>query len=207
MMQKDNTDSELWNQIQQQFEQLKKNAGIEPDEDYQKELEELLGFSESELKELDNHTKIMLSTKKVQIQSINELAVLPKYAYPTDSGFDLHSVVECKLPPFGRALIPTGIKVSFNEGIELQIRPKSGLAITHGITVLNTPGTVDAGYTGEIKVIVFNTNNYDFTISKGMKVAQGVFTPVFNGRVIYFENVEHLENKDRGENGFGSTGI
>jgi dUTP pyrophosphatase len=200
-------DSELWNQIQEQFEKLKKDAGIEPDADYQKELEELLGISEDELREMDGQTKTMLSTKKIQVESINELAVLPKYAYPTDSGFDLHSVVDYTLPPLGRAIIPTGIKVSFSEGIELQIRPKSGLAINQGITVLNTPGTVDAGYTGEIKVIVFNSNNYDYTITKGMKIAQGVFAPVFNGRVISFEMVDKVENKDRGENGFGSTGI
>jgi len=207
MFQINTKDSELWNQIQQQFEKLKKDAGIEPDEDYQRELEELLGISEDELREMDGQTKTMLSTKNIKVESLHELAVLPKYAYPTDSGFDLHSTVECKLPPFGRAIIPTGIKVSFNEGIELQIRPKSGLAINQGITVLNTPGTVDAGYTGEIKVIVFNTNNYDFTIHKGMKVAQGVFAPVFNGRVVNFEMVDKVENKDRGENGFGSTGI
>jgi dUTP pyrophosphatase len=207
MSQINSKDLELLYQIQQQFEKLKADAGIEPDEEYQKELEELLGISEEELRELDGETKTMMVTKKIQIESLDEYAVLPKYAYPTDSGFDLHSVIEYTLPPFGRAVIPTGIKVSFNEGIELQIRPKSGLAINQGITVLNTPGTVDAGYTGEIKVIVFNSNNYDFTITRGMKIAQGVFAPVFNGRVINFETVDKVENKDRGENGFGSTGI
>lgn len=200
-------DSELWNQIQQQFEKLKKDAGIEPDANYQKELEELLGISEDELREMDEHTKIMFETKKIKVESVNEFAVLPKYVYPSDSGFDLHSTEEHTLPPFGRALIPTGIKVSFDEGTELQIRPKSGLAINQGLTVLNTPGTVDAGYTGEIKVIIFNTNNYDVTIPKGMKIAQGVFAPVFNGKIINFELVEKIVDKDRGNNGFGSTGI
>jgi dUTP pyrophosphatase len=207
MQEVNSQNSELWNQIQQQFENLKASAGIEPDKNYQKELEELLGISEDELHEMDNQTKIMLSTKNIKVELVNELAVLPKYVYPSDSGFDLHSTVECRLPPFGRAIIPTGLKLSFSEGIELQIRPKSGLAINQGLTVLNTPGTVDAGYTGEIKVIVFNSNNYDFTITKGMKVAQGVFAPVHNGRVINFETVEKIQDKDRGDNGFGSTGI
>ena len=200
-------DSELWNQIQEQFEKLKKDAGIEPDADYQKELEDLLGISEDELREMDTHTKTILTSKKIQVESINEIAVLPKYVYPSDSGFDLYSVEDVIIPPLGRALVPTGIKVSFEEGVELQIRPKSGLAINQGLTVLNTPGTVDAGYTGEIKVIIFNTNNYDTAIVKGMKIAQGVFAPVFNGRVISFESVEKIGEKDRGNNGFGSTGI
>jgi dUTP pyrophosphatase len=138
---------------------------------------------------------------------LDNLAVYPKYAYPTDSGFDLHSTIEFTLPSFGRAIIPTGIKVSFDEGLELQIRPKSGLAINQGITVLNTPGTVDAGYTGELKVIVFNTNKTDFTITKGMKIAQAVLCPVVCGKWIDIVKVSEVENKDRSDNGFGSTGI
>jgi dUTP pyrophosphatase len=208
MMQENNvSDSEIWNQIQEQFDELKLKSGIEPDETYQKQLEEMFGLTQEDLNEMDEQTSIILRTKGVSVHLIDDLAVFPKYAYPTDSGFDLHSTIEYTLPPFGRALIPTGLKVSFDEGLELQIRPKSGLAINQGITVLNTPGTVDAGYTGEIKVIVFNTNNNDFTITKGMKVAQAVFAPVINGRFIKFENVTNIEEKDRGNNGFGSTGI
>jgi dUTP pyrophosphatase len=208
MMQENNvSDSEIWNQIQEQFDELKLKSGIEPDETYQKQLEEMFGLTQEDLNEMDEQTSIILRTKGVSVHLIDDLAVFPKYAYPTDSGFDLHSTIEYTLPPFGRALIPTGLKVSFDEGLELQIRPKSGLAINQGITVLNTPGTVDAGYTGEIKVIVFNTNNNDFTITKGMKVAQAVFAPVINGRFIKFENVSDITEKDRGDNGFGSTGI
>jgi dUTP pyrophosphatase len=201
------SDSQVWKQIQEQFEELKLKTGIEPDEDYQKQLEEMFGLTQEDLNELDEHTSTILRTKNINVHLVDDLAVFPKYAYPTDSGFDLHSTIEYTLPAFGRALIPTGLKVSFDEGLELQIRPKSGLAINQGITVLNTPGTVDAGYTGEIKVIVFNTNNNDFTITKGMKVAQAVFAPVINGRFIKFENVTNIEEKDRGNNGFGSTGI
>jgi dUTP pyrophosphatase len=202
-------ETEIWKQIQEQVQLLKQNTGLEDDneENLKNQLEELYGLTEDDLHEMDEHTKILLKKIDVKVQLINNLAVYPKYAYPTDSGFDLHSVEEVKLTPFGRALVSTGIKVSFDEGYELQIRPKSGLAINHGITVLNTPGTVDAGYTGEIKVIVFNTNNYDFTITKGMKIAQAVFAPVQNGRYVSFQKVDGVEEKDRGNNGFGSTGI
>jgi dUTP pyrophosphatase len=202
-------ETEIWKQIQEQVQLLKQNTGLEDDneENLKNQLEELYGLTEDDLHEMDEHTKILLKKIDVKVQLINDLAVYPKYAYPTDSGFDLHSVEEVKLTPFGRALVSTGIKVSFDEGYELQIRPKSGLSINHGITVLNTPGTVDAGYTGEIKVIVFNTNNYDFTITKGMKIAQAVFAPVQNGRYVSFQKVDGVEEKDRGNNGFGSTGI
>ena len=138
---------------------------------------------------------------------IDESAVFPKYAYLTDSGFDVHSTIEVLVPPFGKALIPTGLKVSFDEGYEIQIRTKSGLAINQGIIVLNSPGTVDQGYSGEIKVPIFNTNPTPFVITKGMKVAQAVLCPVVNGRYVKFEDVNEIEDKDRGSNGFGSTGI
>ena len=101
----------------------------------------------------------------------------------------------------------TGIKLSFPEGYEIQVRPKSGLALKQGLTVLNTPGTVDQGYTGEIQVIVFNTNNYSVMIPKGMKIAQAVLCPVVSGKMVEFELVGSVEDKDRGDNGFGSTGI
>jgi dUTP pyrophosphatase len=116
-------------------------------------------------------------------------------------------VEEVIIGPFGRALVPTGLKLSFEEGYEIQVRPKSGLAIKQGLTVLNTPGTVDQGYTGEIQVIIFNTNNTTITIPKGMKIGQGVLCPVVQGKYVNFEPVDKVEDKDRGDNGFGSTGI
>lgn len=206
-MQDNINEAELWSQIQEQFERLKKESDIETDEDYKKQIEEIFGLTDEDFQEMDEHTKLMLARKNVQVQMTNDFAIFPSYAYPTDSGFDLFSTEEVDLPPFGRALVSTGLKISFNEGIELQIRPKSGLALNQGITVLNTPGTVDAGYTGEIKVIVYNTNNYNFTIPRGMKIAQGVFAPVLNGRFVNFETVSEIGEKDRGDNGFGSTGI
>jgi dUTP pyrophosphatase len=125
----------------------------------------------------------------------------------TDSGFDLHSTEEVILPPFGRSLIPTGLCFDIPDGYELQIRPKSGLAINQGLTILNTPGTADCGYTGEIKAIVFNTNQTEFTIPKGMKIAQAVLCPVVNGRWVDLVKVEQIKEKDRNSAGFGSTGI
>ena len=143
----------------------------------------------------------------MNIKKINKDAVLPNYNYPSDSGFDLYSTEDIIIPPFGRALVPTGLVVQFDEGLELQIRPKSGLAINQGLTVLNTPGTVDQGYTGEIQVIIFNTNNHNVTITKGMKIAQGVLCPVVNGKFVKIIEVDSLESRDRGNKGFGSTGI
>lgn len=130
----------------------------------------------------------------------------PEYAYPTDSGFDLRSNVDITLEPFGRALVPTGIHFDVPERCEIQVRPKSGLAIKRGLSVLNTPGTVDYGYTGEIKVIVFNMSNEVQSIVKGDKVAQAVVCPVVQGSEINLKRVDKIENKDRNGNGFGSTG-
>ena len=129
-----------------------------------------------------------------------------EYAYPTDSGIDLRSNVDITLEPFGRALVPTGIHFDVPERCEIQVRPKSGLAIKRGLSVLNTPGTVDYGYTGEIKVIVFNMSNEAQSIVKGDKIAQAVVCPVVQGSEINLKRVDKIENKDRNSNGFGSTG-
>ena len=129
------------------------------------------------------------------------------YAYESDSGFDLYANEEVKIPAFGRALIPTGVSVDLPQDFEMQVRSKSGLAINQGLMVLNSPGTVDEGYTGEIKVIIFNTNNHEFIITKSMKVAQAVVSRCITGRWVNLVQVNKINNKDRGENGFGSTGI
>jgi dUTP pyrophosphatase len=197
-------DPKIYEEILKQFEKIKLEAGIEPDDENQKEFEDLFGI---DFDDLDEQIAINAKTKFVEVELVNDDAVFPKYAYPSDSGFDLHSTQDLTIGPFGRILVPTGIKVSFQEGYEIQVRPKSGLAIKQGLTVLNTPGTVDQGYTGEIQVIVFNTNNYTVMIPKGMKVAQAVLCPVINGKYVRFEQVDALNEKDRGDNGFGSTGI
>jgi dUTP pyrophosphatase len=197
-------DPKLREEIEKQFQKIQDEIGVQPDDEYQKELEDMLGMS---FEEMENQINEMSKTRTIKVELLHEDAVLPKYAYPSDSGFDLHSTEEVIIGPFGRALVPTGLKVSFEEGYEIQVRPKSGLAIKQGLTVLNTPGTVDQGYTGEIQVIVFNTNNTTVTIPKGMKVGQGVLCPVVQGKYVNIEQVGQVEDKDRGNNGFGSTGI
>ena len=197
-------DPKLREEIKKQFEKIQSEMGIQPDYEYQKELENMIGMS---FEDMENEINNIAKLRTVKVELVHENAVLPKYAYPSDSGFDLHATEEVIIGPFGRALVPTGLKVSFEEGYEIQVRPKSGLAIKQGLTVLNTPGTVDQGYTGEIQVIVFNTNNTTVTIPKGMKVGQGVLCPVVQGKYVSIEQVGQVEDKDRGNNGFGSTGI
>ena len=199
----ENYNEDILKQIQDEIESLRKEFGIE-DTESQEDLNNTFGI---DFGSLQDQLDIMSKTKNIQIELLNEDAIFPEYAYPTDSGFDLYSTEEVKLTPFGRALVPTGLKLSFDIGYEIQVRPKSGLALKQGITVLNTPGTVDSGYNGEIMVIVFNTNQTEFTIPKGMKIAQAVLCPVINGKYVNLQLVDKIENKDRGANGFGSTGI
>jgi dUTP pyrophosphatase len=106
-----------------------------------------------------------------------------------------------------RKLIGTGLKFNIPQNYEIQIRSKSGLALKQGLMVLNSPGTVDQGYLGEIKVILFNTSNQVVKIQKGQKIAQAVLTPVVSGKWVTLKEVASLEEKDRSDNGFGSTGI
>jgi len=200
----ENMDQEIWKQIQDTFNQIKQDTGVEPEEDYIKELEDMLGMSVDEMNDI--HMTAM-KTKNLGVELVHEDAKIPSYAYPSDSGFDLRSTIEINIPPFGRALIPTGIKLSIPEEYEIQVRPKSGLALNQGLTVLNTPGTVDSGYVGEIKVIVFNTSNETVTVSKGMKIAQAVLCPVVCGKYVSFESTNKVDDKDRMDNGFGSTGL
>jgi dUTP pyrophosphatase len=197
-------DEEIWKQIQETFDQIKKETGVDPEEDYLKELEDMLGMSVDEMNETH---MTMMKTKILRVELVHEDAKVPSYADPSDSGFDLRSTIEINIPPFGRALIPTGIKLSIPEEYEIQVRPKSGLALNQGLTVLNTPGTVDSGYVGEIQVIVFNTNKETVTVSKGMKIAQAVLCPVVCGKYVSLELTEKVEDKDRGDKGFGSTGL
>lgn len=204
MTNENSNDTDIWKQIQETFNQIKQDAGVEPEEDYMKELESLLGMSVDEMNE--SHM-VMMKTRSLGVELVHEDAKVPLYAYPSDSGFDLRSTVEINIPPFGRALIPTGIKLSIPEEYEIQIRPKSGLALNQGLTVLNTPGTVDSGYVGEIKVIIFNTNNATVTVSKGMKIAQAVLCPVMCGKYVSIELMDKVSDKDRMDNGFGSTGL
>jgi len=154
-------------------------------------------------KEMNNYTpKLDLGYVKLHPDAFD-----PKYNYETDSGFDLHSTEEIIIPAFGRALIPTGLSFDIKDGYEIQVRSKSGLAINQGLMTLNSPGTVDNGYTGEVKGILFNTNNYPVTITKGMKIAQAVLCPVVNGKWVNLSQQNQIKEKDRADKGFGSTGV
>lgn len=192
-------------EIRKHFEKIQESENFTPDEGFEQELEDIINLTFG--KDFEKELSDSLMTRNVKIKKLVPDAVLPKYNYPSDSGFDLHSVEEVIIPAFGRAAVPTGLSFQFDDGIELQIRPKSGLALNQGLTILNTPGTVDQGYRGEIKAIVYNTNNTTVTIPKGMKVAQGVLCPVLSGKFINLVDVDDLDETDRGNNGFGSTGI
>lgn len=140
---------------------------------------------------------------KLKVHRLNQLAVLPKYEHPGDAGLDLASVAEVEILPGESKLIPTGISIELPAGTEAQIRPRSGLALKHAVTVLNTPGTVDEGYRGEIGVILINHGKAAFQVTQGMRIAQMVIKPVVYVEV---EEVDELSNSSRGIGGFGSTG-
>jgi len=131
----------------------------------------------------------------------------PEYAYESDSGFDLRSTEDLWIQANDRKLIPTGLRFDIPEGYEIQVRSKSGLALKQGLMVLNSPGTVDSGYQGEVKVIIFNTTNERIKIEKGQKIAQAVLCPVVNGKWVDLIKVESIQEKDRNDNAFGSTGL
>jgi dUTP pyrophosphatase len=196
--------SKDWKELQEQITQIIQSTGVDFDTEYVKELEEMFDIN---LDELSADFTENFDKKIVQFEKIHPDAVSPSYAYLSDSGFDLYSVEQIKIPAFGRDLVPTGLKFSFGDGLEIQVRPKSGLALKMGLTVLNTPGTIDQGYTGEIQVIVFNTNNNAVVIEKGTKIAQAVLCPVVCGKYVKLKEVDSIEDKERGNNGFGSTGF
>ena len=130
---------------------------------------------------------------------------LPAWQTAGAAGADLHAAVEAAvvLEPGDRALVPTGLCLALPEGWEAQVRPRSGLAVRHGVTVLNAPGTIDCDYRGEVKVALVNLGREAFTVERGERVAQLVLAPVVRGS---WEVVPDLDSTDRGEGGFGSTG-
>lgn len=159
-----------------------------------------------DLRQLESDIEKM-NDDKVTLKYSSSTGKNLSYNYDSDSGFDLYSSEEITISRFGRALVPTGVRFEIPKDFEIQIRPKSGLAINHGLTVLNTPGTVDGGYDGEIKVIIFNTNEESFVIKKGMKIAQCVLSKCVSGKWVRLEKVDEIKGGERGDNGFGSTGI
>ena len=131
---------------------------------------------------------------------------LPSYATAGAAGMDVEAAVEADimLAPGRRAAVPTGIAIAIPAGFEVQVRPRSGLALKHGVTVANAPGTIDSDYRGEVRIMLINLGEDDFTVTRGMRIAQLVVAPVSLARL---ELADTLETTDRGSGGFGSTGV
>ena len=141
---------------------------------------------------------------KLKVQRVVEGVKLPSYAHQGDAGMDLFAAEEYILKPGERKLVNTGVKIALPVGYEAQIRPKSGLALKHGISIVNTPGTVDSGYRGLVGVIAINHGAEEFKIEKNQKIAQMIINKVESAEV---EEVPELDETSRGEGGFGSTGL
>lgn len=140
----------------------------------------------------------------LQVKKLDTRARVPAYAHPGDAGLDLFSIEEQEIPPGGSGRIRTGIAVALPPGTEGQVRPRSGLAHTHQVTVLNSPGTIDSGYRGEVKVILINHGKKTFSVQEGMKIAQLLVKPVLTVEV---KTLDQLPDTRRGGGGFGSTGL
>ncbi|GAA8048497.1 dUTP diphosphatase [Helicobacter pylori] len=141
---------------------------------------------------------------KIKIQKIHPNALIPKYQTEGSSGFDLHAVEEVTIKPHSVGLVKIGICLSLEAGYELQVRTRSGLALNHQVMVLNSPGTVDNDYRGEIKVILANLSDKDFKVQVGDRIAQGVVQKTYKAEFI---ECERLDETSRGSGGFGSTGV
>ena len=140
----------------------------------------------------------------LRFRKVHPDAVLPSYAHPSDAGMDVRSVDDLTIAPGKRALVHTGLVMLLPPMYEAQVRPRSGLALKSGVMVLNTPGTIDSGYRGEVGVILANFGEADFQVKKGDKIAQIVIAPVTQPEIV--ETTE-VDETDRGSGGFGSTGV
>lgn len=142
---------------------------------------------------------------RLKVTRLNPDARLPRYMSEAAAGLDLSACIKAPLTiaPSERVLVPTGLSIQLPPGHEGQVRPRSGLAVKNGVTLLNTPGTIDADYRGEVRVLVINLGHDPFTVEPGMRIAQLVVAPVTRVEV---EEVEELEQSERGAGGFGSTG-
>ena len=148
--------------------------------------------------------ELTLDTRPTVRVTLAEGAVLPEYQTAGSSGMDLRSTCPIELAPMERRLVPTGVRIELPEGYEGQVRPRSGLALKKGVTILNAPGTIDSDYRGEIGVILINLSSEPVKLDQGERIAQLVIVPVTHVRL---EQVEELGETERGEGGFGSTGV
>jgi len=189
---------ELINQFQSMNKEYNNETDVEL-ESYINQLKNMYGESE----------EIAMSLVKTTTKFINNSNNPdPTYAKEGDSGFDLRAYIDepVTLKPLDRKLIPTGLKFELSPNTELQVRPRSGMALKHGISVLNTPGTVDEGYRGDVGIIAVNLSNEDYTIEPGERIAQAVIMNVIGHRVSNLEKVETLTETERGDTGYGSSG-
>ncbi len=187
------------------FQNLSKEMNGDVDEElnhYVTQLKDL--YETSETTDTVTNTSYKVTTKFIN-NSNNED---PTYAKEGDSGFDLRAFIEepVTLKPLERKLIPTGLKFELSPNTELQVRPRSGMALKHGISVLNTPGTVDEGYRGDVGIIAVNLSNEEYTIQPGERIAQAVIMNVVGHRLSNLEKVENLTETERGDTGYGSSG-
>ena len=140
---------------------------------------------------------------KLRIRRLSPDALIPAYAHPGDAGLDLHACEDVALDPGVSCLVPTGVAIELPEATEAQVRPRSGLALKHSVTVLNTPGTIDEGYRGEVGVVLINHGSSTFQVTRGMRIAQLVVQKRWTVEVV---EVDGLTDTTRGAGGFGSTG-
>jgi dUTP pyrophosphatase len=140
----------------------------------------------------------------LKFKKVHSEAIIPKFAREGDAGLDIHALENYLLHPTNHTLVKTGLKMQIPQGYEAQVRPRSGLALKNKITLLNSPGTIDSGYRGELGVIMINHGNKTFEIKKGDRIAQLVIAKHESPEI---QEVNDLDNSERGEGGFGSTGI
>ncbi|MBR9705986.1 dUTP diphosphatase [Candidatus Pacearchaeota archaeon] len=140
----------------------------------------------------------------IKIKKLHPDAIIPHYVHDGDAGMDVYSVKDMIIKPGERILVPTGISFEIPKGFEIQVRPKSGLALKYGLTLPNSPGTLDSGYRGELGVIMLNTSNAYYDVRKGEKIAQIILTSYEEAQI---EEVTDLSETSRGAGGFGSTGL
>ena len=140
----------------------------------------------------------------VKFRRIDPSAELPTYAHPGDAGMDIRSIEDLTIAPGARALVHTGLVMILPPGYEAQVRPRSGLALKNGVTVLNTPGTIDEGYRGEVGVILVNFGSEPFKVEKGAKIAQMVIAPCTRAEIV---ETDEVDDTVRGTGGFGSSGL
>jgi dUTP pyrophosphatase len=183
------------------------------DSSFAKDLRELdeLNALMSQIETLDNKNLFDLDINDFKIRTKftnNSNNPDPEYAKIGDSGFDLRAFISepITLKPLERKLIPTGLRFELSQNTELQVRPRSGMALKYGISVLNTPGTVDEGYRGDVGIIAVNLSNEVYTIQPGERIAQGVIVNVIGQGISDLSKVNNLSETERGEGGFGSSG-